>query len=95
MLAFAKTVRQEPPKEGRRGLAAKEILTDKKVNAIIRELPEACLQELVKEVTELRHEAEKFGLDPKKMEDGIQRELNVVVSEIYSPPRVTRGLRGS
>ena len=41
LLAFAKAVRQEPPTERRRGLTAKEILTDKRVNAIIRELPEA------------------------------------------------------
>ena len=33
-------------------------------------------------MTELRHEAEKFGLDSQKMEDGIQQELNVVVSDI-------------
>ena len=75
LLAFAETVRRDPRKVRQCGLTAKEILTDRKVSAIIRDLPPASLQELADEVTELKQEAEKFGFDSRKMERGIQQEL--------------------
>ena len=63
------------------------------MTAVIRELPEEGLQELADEVAMLRQEAEKFAVDSEKVEKGIQQELNVVVSETYSSPRVTSAAR--
>ena len=93
LLGLAETLRREPRKVRRRGFTAKGILTSAKVTAVIRELPQEGLQEVADEVAMLKQEAEKFGVDSEKMETGIQQELNVVVSEIYSPPRVARAAR--
>ena len=68
LLAFAETIRREPRKVRQCGLTAKEILTDRKVSAVIRELPPVCLQELADEVTELKQEAAKVW--PRFQEDG-------------------------
>ena len=42
---------------------------------------------------DLKQEAECFSVDQRKLRSGVKLELNTVVSEINSPPRITRAAR--
>ena len=88
-------MRREPEQLKQRGLTAEDLLTDKSFTAVIQELHPEDFQELANRVNDFKQEAEKCCLDSQKMEKGIQQELNMVVSEIYSPPPGSQGRPGS
>ena len=69
------------------------LIPEKDVSRVIRELSPEHLQEIAAEMRDLKQEAECFGVDQQKMRSGVKLELNTVVSEIYSPPRITRAAR--
>ena len=69
------------------------MLMTPEVPCMVRELPKEALRELAEEITALQSSAMQLGASREAVQDAARQELHLVVSEIYSPPRVTRAAR--
>ena len=69
------------------------MLTAEELPSMVRELPREALRELAEEITALQASALQLGASKGTLQDATRKELRMTVSEIYSPPRVTRAAR--
>ena len=63
------------------------------VPSLVREMPSEALREVAEEVAGLMASAAPFGAHKQQVQSAVCGELQAVVSEIYSPPRVTKAAR--
>ena len=64
-----------------------------KMSTIITSLPDSAVKYLGEEITSFCREAGRVGIDCHKKLSTLCDEVNLIVSEIYSPPRVTHAAR--
>lgn len=70
-----------------------EFMKEERCSKMIYSLPHSARTELVEEMVGLCREAEHLGAPPARQVDALAKEANTIVSEVYSPPRVTKAAR--
>jgi len=85
-------VRQRADWGATRDIAVK-LLWEGSAPPVISQLPNSAKEELAQEMSAMFEEAECLGANINQNIQSIRDELHVIVSEIYSPPRVTRAAR--
>jgi len=73
--------------------AVTSMTKDKRLCGIIQQLPDTAVEVLIQQMSGVFEEAEPLGVIAERHSEAIVNEINAVVSEIYSPPRVTKTAR--
>ena len=97
LLQLSKEVSQEAAKEKMQREPLENIVEElkkgDKVSTIISSLPENAIEYPGNEMVEFCRQAETVGTECRKKLMVLYNEVNLTVSEIYSPPRVTHAAR--
>ena len=79
------TEKKQRPKADR----VREVLdSDARLCSIMTELPDHAKDLITQAVVQLSKDVKMFGVEYVSYENEVVNELNIVVSEIYSPPKV-------